>query len=138
MFRGRAPLHILGRNRIMANIITDKALKRIGFAKDENNSKLKEVFKNNLRLKEVHIDIYPSNPMLSSEEFMLLLRTSDNNIMISNDGSRLILKKNDKNETHIMNILFSNVLECFFNVEERYYEFVINIQNIYYKITILN
>lgn len=122
----------------MANIITDKTLKRIGFAKDENNSKLKEVFKNNLRLKEIHIDIYPSNPMLSSGEFMLLLRTSENNAVISNDGSRLILKKSDKNETHFMNILFSNILECFSSMTERCCEFVINIQNIYYKITILN
>lgn len=111
---------------------------KLGFVKDESSSQFKEVFKNNLKLKEIHIDIYPNNPMSSSSEFMLLLRTSENNATISNDGKRLILKKNDQYETHFMNILFSNIKECFLNIAESCNEFVVNVQNMYYRITIFN
>lgn len=120
------------------NMITNETLMKFGFIKDENNSQLKEIFKNDLKLKEVHIDIYPNNPMSSSVEFMLLLRSSENDVMILNDGNRLILKKNDTNETSFMNVLFSKITECFTKISESYSEFVLNIQNIYYKITVLN
>ena len=120
------------------NMIANETFMKFGFIKDKNNSQLKEAFKNNLKLKEVHIDIYPDNPMLSSTNFMLLLRTSENNAITANDGDRLILKKNDKYGTHFMNILFSNVTECFLKISDGYKEFILNVQNIYYKITILN
>lgn len=120
------------------NMITNETLMKFGFTKDENNSQLKEIFKDNLKLKEVHIDIYPDNPMLSTKEFMLLLRSSENNATISNDGNRLILKKSDINETHFMNILYSKIAECFVKMSESYFELILNTQNIYYKITILN
>lgn len=119
-------------------MIIEKTLMKFGFIKDENNSQLKEVLKDNLKLKEIHIDIYSDNPMLSSTNFMLLLRTYENNAVASNDGDRLILKKNDKYETHFMNILFSNIAECFSKVSGSCSEFILNVQNIYYKITILN
>lgn len=120
------------------SIITDETLMKFGFTKDENNSQLKEFFKNDFKLKEVHVDIYPDNPMLSFAEFMLLLRLSENNAVVSNDGNRLILKKNDANKTHFMNVLYSKIAECFIKKSETYFEFILNIQNIYYKITILN
>lgn len=119
-------------------MVTDKTLMKFGFIKEENNSQLKEFFKNNLKLKEIHIDIYPDNPMLSSSDFTLLLRTHEDNVIVSNDGIRLILKKCNKYETHFMNILFSNITECFSKVSGSCCEFILNVQNIYYKITILN
>ena len=120
------------------NMIANETLMKFGFVKDENNSQLQEAFKNNLKLKEVHIDIYPDNPMSSSAEFMLLLRSSENNAVILNDGHRLIFKKNDANETHFMNVLCSKISECFIKVSESCSEFILNIQNIYYKITVFN
>lgn len=108
------------------------------FVKDEHNARLKEVFVNNTKLKEVHIDIYPSNPLQPLMTFMLLLRTHENNVLISNDGNRLVLKKNDRYKTNFLNILLSEVEECFYNVYENYLEFIIKVQNIYYKLTILN
>ena len=117
---------------------TDKTLIKFGFVKDENNSQLKEVFKNNLKLKEIHIDIYPDNPMSLPTSFMLLLRTNEKNVVVSNDGARLILKMNDRYNTHFMNIPFLNISECFLRIVENYYEFILNIRNTYYKITVLN
>ena len=115
-------------------MITEK----FGFVNDENRLCLKEFFKDNLKFKEIHIDMYPSNPLESQNAFMLLLRTSEKNAITSNDGNRLILKKSDKFETHFMNVLFSKMTECFCKVSDSYSEFILNIQNVYYKITILN
>ncbi len=108
------------------------------FVKDENNLKLKEVLANNTKLKEVRIDIYPNNPLQSLMAFVLLLRTSENNVIVLNNGSRLILKKNDRYKTYFLNILLSEVEECFYNSYENYLEFIIKVQNIYYKLTVLN
>ena len=113
---------------------------KFGFVKDENNSKLKEVFKNNSKLKEIHIDIYLENPLATcTKSFMLLLRTIEKGMIISNDDNRLILKKNiDRFNTNFMNIPFSEITECYCKVSDGCSEFIINVQNIYYKITILN
>lgn len=119
-------------------MVTNKTLMKFGFIKDEDNSQLKNIFQNNLKLKEVHIDVYPDNPMVSSSDFVLLLRTHDDNVVVLNDDNRLILKRCDKYETHIMNILFSSVFECYVKSIETYREIIMNVQNIYYKITILN
>lgn len=119
-------------------MVTNNILTKFGFAKDENNLQLKKIFQNNSKLKEIHIDIYPDNPMISSGNFALLLRTQDDNVAISNDNNRLILKRCDKYETHIMNILLSGIYECYVKEAVNYYELILNVQNIYYKINILN
>lgn len=119
-------------------MIANKTLIKFGFVKDENNLQLKEIFKNNLNFKEIHIDIYPDNPVSLPTSFMLLLRTNEKNVIVSNDGARLVLKRNDRYNTHFMNIPFSNVSESFLRIFENYYEFILNIRNTYYKITVLN
>lgn len=121
-------------------MVTEKTLIKFGLVNDENNLQLKKVFKNNIKLNEVHIDIYPENPLInSSSPFMLLLRTIEKNALVLNDGDRLIFKKNDdKFETYIMNILFSEITECYYKLTNRYSEFIINIQNIYYRIIVFN
>lgn len=118
----------------------NETLMKFGLINDENNSQLKEVFKNNIRLKEIHIDVYPENPIIvSSAPFMLLLRTIEKKTIVSNDGDRLVLKRNvDKFETYFMNILFSEITECYYKVIDGYSEFILNIQNIYYRITVFN
>lgn len=111
---------------------------KCGFVRDENCLQLKEVLKDNTYFKEVHIDIYPENPLIHSTTFMLLLRTSEKNTVISNDGDRVIFKKNDINKTHFMNVLFSKITECFFKTCENYFEIILNIQNTHYRITVFN
>jgi hypothetical protein len=121
------------------SIITNETLMKFGMVKDENNSQLKEVFKNNSKLKEIHIDIYPDNPIItSSEPFMLLLRTIENNVITLTDENRLIFQRNDGYGTYFVNILFSKIAECYYKASEDLFEFVLNIQNIYYRITVLN
>ena len=119
-------------------MVTNNILMKFGFAKDEDNLQLKKIFQNNSKLKEVHIDIYPNNPMTTSGDFVLLLRVQDDNVVTSNDNNRLILKKCDKYETHIMNILLSDIYECYVKGAANYCELILNVQNIYYKKTILN
>lgn len=117
---------------------TEKTLMKYGFVNDIKNSKLKEVLKDNVKLKEIHIDIYPENPLDSPTLFMLLLRTYEKNVIVSNDDNRIILKKNDRDKTYLMNILFSKIIECSYRILDGYSEFILNIQNIYYRITIFN
>lgn len=114
------------------------AIDYFGFIKEENDLRLKEMIKNKNKLKEVHIDIYPENPLEPSNSFMLLLRTSERNAKISIDNDRLVFKRNDKNETHFMNVLISKITECFSKICDDYSEFILKIQNIYYRVTILN
>lgn len=121
-------------------MIIEKTLMKFGLINDENNLQLKEIFKNNLVLKEIHIDIYPENPLITSyAPFMLLLRAIEKRVTVSNDGDRLIIKNNvDKFETYFMNILFSEIKECYYKIMDGCSEFILNIQNIYYRITVLN
>ena len=120
-------------------MVTDDTLMKFGLVRDENNLKLKEVLKDNIILKEIHIDTYPDNPFItSSTPFMLLLRTIEKNAIVTNDGDRLVLKRNDEYETYFINILFSKVTECFYKMCDVCSEFILNIQNIYYRITVLN
>ena len=120
-------------------MVTENTLMKFGLTKDENNLTLKEVFKDNIKLKKIHIDIYSENPIISSSEsFMLLLRVIEANAMVSNDNSRIILKRDDKYKTHLMNILHSKITECYYKISDYYFEFILNVQNTYYKITVLN
>lgn len=120
-------------------IITDETLMKFGMVKDENNSQLKEIFKNNSKLKEVHIDTYPDNPLAtSSAPFMLLLRAIESDVSAIIDEDRLILKRNDKYGTYFMNVLFSKITECYYKISNDLYEFILNVQNVYYRITIFN
>lgn len=120
------------------NMVTEQTITKLGFVKDENNLRLKEVLKDNVELKEVHIDIYPENPLISSTSFMLLLRAIEKNTIIHNDDNRLILEKCGKNRIYIMNILFSKISECFLKITDRCSEFILNVQGIYYKVTVVN
>lgn len=118
----------------------EQTIMKLGFAKDEKNTKLNEVFKDNIKLKEIHIDVYPTNPLVSSSTpHMLLLRTIEKKIIVKNSGTRLVLKKVvDSYDTYFMNVLFSEVIECYYKGFDGYYEFILNIQNIYYRITVSN
>ena len=119
-------------------MVTEKTLMKFGLIKDENNFQLKEVLKNNSRLKEIHIDVYPENPLVSSSApFMLLSRTIEKNALVSGDEDRLILIRNDEFGTYFMNVLFSEI-KGYYKDTCVFSEFILNIQNIWYRITVLN
>lgn len=110
-----------------------------GFIKDEYNSIFKKVFKDNVKLKKMHIDIYSENPLKPSSSFSLLLRTIEENVIVSNDRNRFILKMDNKFKTYIMNIKLEDIAECFVEIVDDYcFEFILNIQNIYYKMIVFN
>ena len=119
---------------------TEQALMKFGFIKKDIDLYLNKItlLKNNVKLKEIHIDIYPENPIVSSAYFSLILRASEKNATISVENDRIIFKKNDKHKTHFVNVLASKIIECFSKESDNCYEFILNVQNIYYKITIFN
>ena len=134
VLRGGAPLYIVRMDCCMAT-----ELMKFGFVKDENNFQLKEILKNNLQINEVHIDLLPENPLVTpTKPFVLLLRTIEKNAVVVNNGDRLILNKRDKYNACFMNILFSNITECYYKISDCCFEFILRIQNIYYRVTVFN
>lgn len=117
---------------------TENTLMKYGFVKQEYESQPKDFLRNSVKLKEVHIEAYPEDPFTSSSSFMLLLRTSEKNASVSINDDRLIVKRNDHQNTYLMNILLSKISECFLRTSDNYSEHILNVQNIYYKITVFN
>ena len=118
----------------------EKTFNEFGFTKEEFALYLEKMslLKNSVKLKEIYIDIYSECPFASQSCFMLILKSSEKNATISVEGDRIIFKKNDTYETHFVNVLASKVIECFSKKTDGRYEFILNVQNIYYKITIFN
>lgn len=81
------------------------------------------------KLKTVHIDTYSISP------YMLFARTVEKDVKIILENGRFIIKRNDKYNTTVMNIVISNV-ENF--VVQKYgehnKELLFNIHNIHFKI----
>lgn len=122
-----------------AAMVTERTLMKFGLTNDKDKSKLKEMFKDGSKLKEIHIDIYPDNPLdVSSIPFMLLLRTIEKRAVVENRDGRFVIKKNDRFNTYIVNVLFSEITECYYEISEGCFEFILKIQNVYYRITVLN
>lgn len=120
-------------------MVSEQDFIKFGFVRREMNislDKSESIFK----LKEVHVEVYPENPFDSSATFMLVLRASEKNATASLGFDRIVLKKNDTNGTHMINILASTVDKCYYRgcPNYTYGEFILNIQNIWYKITIFN
>ena len=122
------------------SMATEQTFMKFGFIKEDIGLYLDKMMllKNNIKLKEIHIDIYPENPLASASYFALILRTSEKNATISVEGDRIIFKKTDTYATHFVNILSSKIPECFSKTNDGCYEFVLNVQNIYYRIIIIN
>lgn len=119
-------------------MVTESTLMKFGFVREKNELRFKEMATKDNNPKEIHIDVYPENPLTSSAPFALLLRTSESNAKISIDDERIILKRNDAQETYFMNVIISMITDCFSKMSDGYYEVILNIQNIYYKITVFN
>lgn len=111
---------------------------KFGYNEDKDNNCLIDVLANDNRLKEVSVDIYTANPFERSSIFMLPLRCIEKNIIVINDGIRLILKRNDIFGNYIMNILFNKIEESIYQqLSENTYDFILKFQNLYYKLSII-
>lgn len=110
---------------------------RCGFSKDKDNLRLLEIFKNNTEFKEVHIDIYSSDPFNKTILPVLILRRNANNVIISKNNKSIIVKANDKYNTYIAELVLNNINEIYYKEDfKNNFNFVLNYQNIFYKITI--
>lgn len=119
-------------------MVTENILTKYGFVNEKDYSKLIEIIRNADRLVEVHIDTYPDNPLLSSDSYMLLLRTVEKKARILVEDDRLIFKRDDMYGTHFVNVLISKIKECFSKMTGDCDEYILNIQNIWYRITVFN
>lgn len=137
MLRGGILLH---KTRKVCYMITENTFAEFGFVKEDVSSCLNKLLsqKNSVKLKEIHIDIHPESPFSSSACFTLMLRASEKNATISLEGDRIILKKDDVYKTHFVNVVSSKITECFSKVSDGCHEYILNIHNIYYRITIFN
>lgn len=120
-------------------MVSEQDFIEFGFVKREMNlslNKAESVF----NLKEVYVEVYPENPFNSSATFMLTLRASEKNATASLGFDRIVLKKSDTNGTHMINIIASKVNECYYKgcPDYTYGEFILNIQNIWYRIIVFN
>lgn len=117
--------------------MSNNALIKCGFSKDENNSQLLEVFRDGVKFKELYIDIYSASPFSKLVRPVLMLRHHEKNAIVSNDGLYVILKMNKKYNTHIAELLFDAINEGYFRKNsENSFDFILNCQNIFYKLTI--
>lgn len=132
MFRGGAPIYTV---RKVCYMSFENAFTKLGFVKDENNACFNKVFKNNIGLNELYIDIYNENP-ISHSSSMLLLRTYDKNISVINKNNRFILKRNDDFNTYIVNVVTSKIKIFYKKTSDNYVDFLLNICNVWYKITV--
>lgn len=119
-------------------MITENILTKYGFVNEKDYSKLIEIIRNTTKLREVHIDTYLENPLISSDSHMLLLRSVEKGVRILVEDDRLIFKRNDIYGTHFVNVLISKIKECFSRMTGDVDEYILNIQNVYYKITVFN
>ena len=94
-------------------MVAEDILMKYGFVNEKDYSKLIEIIKNTTRLREVHIDTYSENPLLSSDSHMLLLRTVEKRAIILVEDDRLIFKRDDTYGAHFVNVLISKIKECF-------------------------
>ena len=119
-------------------MVDENILTKYGFVNEKDYSKLIEIIRNADRLVEVHIDTYPENPFITSNSNMLLLRTVEKKTRILVEDDRLIFKRDDIYGTHFVNVLISKIKECFSKMTGDCDEYILNIQNIYYRITVFN
>ena len=114
-----------------------KALMKCGFSKDVDNLESIKIFQDGVKFKEVYIDVYFNDPFDCKIKPILILRRSEKNVSISNDEDKLIFKMNDRYNTYIAEIDLNSIEDSYIkrNFEDSF-DFILNCQNIYYKVTI--
>ena len=117
--------------------MSNNALIKCGFVKDENNSQLLEVFQDGTKFKELYIDIYSANPFEKLVRPMLMLRHCEENAIVSKEKESIVIKKNDKYSTYVAELLLESVNESYFKKNFKHsFEFILNCQNVFYRFTI--
>ena len=104
---------------------------KYGFVSDDTKIEFKRILNHN-RFKTLHIEAYTLNP------YMLLLRAIEKNISVGIEDGRIIIRKKDKYNTSIVDILFDRIANCIIKkYNDMQYEIIFAIHNIYYKLLIV-
>ena len=104
--------------------------KKYGFVSDDTKIEFKHILNHN-RFKTLRIEAYTLDP------YMLLLRTIERNVSIVIEDGRIIIRKMDKYNTSIADILFDRIADCIIKkYNDTQYEIIFAVHNIYYKLLI--
>lgn len=104
---------------------------KYGFVADNAKDEFKQIINHN-RFKMLRIDIYMINP------YMLFLRGIEKNVSVAFENGRVIIRKKDKNNTSIVDILFDKISNCIIKkYSDMQYEMIFTIHNIYYKLLVV-
>ena len=103
-------------------------LKVFGYVVSTDKTGFDEVF-DGRSFKEIHIDMYTYNP------YQLFSRVIDNNISMLHEDNRIVLKRKDG--MVLVDVLYDNIYEYAMKKCKEYYQFVLTIQNIWYKILVV-
>lgn len=101
---------------------------RYGF-KCGGKSELGKILENKLNLKSVHIDTYIASP------YIFLLRSAENKVTAAIENDRVVIRRNDRNNTTISNVPFDVVEDVRFKfMEDCRFQAFFTIFNICYRI----
>lgn len=103
-------------------------LKDFGYELATDKSNFDKIF-NGKSFKEIHIDTYANEP------YQLLSRVIGNNIKIIHKDGRIVLKRKDG--MVLVDVLFDSICEYAMKKRKEYYQFILTIQNIWYKILVV-
>lgn len=103
-------------------------LKDFGYKVATDKSNFDNVF-NGKSFKEIHIDTYANEP------YQLFSRVIGSNIKIVHKDGRIVLTRKDG--MVLADVLYDGIYKYAMKKREEYYQFVLTIQNIWYKILIV-
>ena len=104
---------------------------KYGFVEDVDKMQLNHIFGKKC-FKILHVDLYSDSP------YMLFSRILEKNVLVDLEDGRIIIKKKDKHNTSIIDILFNNIEHCVVKqYNDSQYEVIFAIHNLCYKLLIV-
>lgn len=85
---------------------------KYGYTKDNDKSKIICILKDKIDLETVSIDAYLAKP------YTLILRSAEDSLTADMENERVVVKRNGKDRTSIMNVPIENVDNIYFKFTE--------------------
>lgn len=104
---------------------------KYGFIEDVDNIQLKHIFSKKC-FKKLHVDLYSDSP------YMLFSRIIEKNVLVSLEDGRIVIKKKDRHNTSIIDILLNSIKHCIIKqYNDTQYEVIFTIHNLWYKLLVI-
>lgn len=104
---------------------------KYGFVEDVDKIQLNHIFSKKC-FKILHVDLYSDNP------YMLFSRIIEKNVFVSLKDGRIVIKKKDKHNTSLIDILLDNIEHCIIKqYNDSQYELIFTIHNLWYKLLVI-